>query len=38
MSRSKLQNLIDSERSHNNVSAALAIDRLAMPGLTELID
>ncbi len=38
VSRAKLQNLIDSERSHSNVSATLAIDRLAMPGLTELTD
>jgi ABC-type nitrate/sulfonate/bicarbonate transport system substrate-binding protein len=38
VSRAKLQNLIDTERSNGNVGATLAIDRLAMPGLTELVD
>jgi ABC-type nitrate/sulfonate/bicarbonate transport system substrate-binding protein len=38
MSRAKLQNLIDTERSQGNVTTTLTIDRLAMPGLTELAD
>ncbi len=38
VSRKKLQNLIELERTAGNVGAALTVDRLAMPGLTELTD
>ena len=38
VSRKKLQNLIELERRSGNVGPALNIDRLAMPGVTELID
>ena len=38
VSRAKLQNLIELERTAGNVSATLTIDRLVMPGLTELVD
>lgn len=38
VSRGKLQNLIDTERRSGNVSASLSVDRLIMPGLTELTD
>ena len=38
VSRKMLQNLIDMERSLGNIGPALTIDRLAMPGLTELVD
>jgi NitT/TauT family transport system substrate-binding protein len=38
ISRRKLQNLIDVDRPMNNVSASFTPDRLAMPGLTELVD
>jgi len=38
VSRAKLRNLIDTERTHGNVGAALTIERLVLPGLTELTD
>jgi ABC-type nitrate/sulfonate/bicarbonate transport system substrate-binding protein len=38
VSRAKLQNLIEVERSAGNIGAALTIERLVMPGLTELVD
>jgi NitT/TauT family transport system substrate-binding protein len=38
VSRRKLQNLIDTERGSGNASAALTVDKLVMPGLTELTD
>jgi ABC-type nitrate/sulfonate/bicarbonate transport system substrate-binding protein len=38
VSRAKLQDLIDVERRMGKVSPALPIDRLIMPGLTELTD
>jgi len=38
LSRSKLQNLIDSERELGNVGSSLTVDRLVMPGLGALTD
>jgi ABC-type nitrate/sulfonate/bicarbonate transport system substrate-binding protein len=38
VSRRKLQNLIDAERSLNMVDASLTVDKLTMPGVTELVD
>jgi NitT/TauT family transport system substrate-binding protein len=38
VSRAKLQNVIDAERGAGNIGAALTVDRLVMPGLTELAD
>jgi NitT/TauT family transport system substrate-binding protein len=38
VSRAKLQNLVEVEKRSGNVNPAFAIDRLAMPGLTELVD
>ncbi len=38
ISRRKLQNLIDVERTLNGVDKSFTPDRLAMPGLTELVD
>jgi hypothetical protein len=38
LSRAKLRNLLDSERGLGNISPVLTIDRLVMPGLTELVD
>jgi len=38
VSRLKLQNLIDVEQRAGNVSASLTVDRLVMPGLTQLTD
>ncbi len=38
VSRAKLRNLIDVERRNGNVGPALTIERLVMPGLTELVD
>jgi ABC-type nitrate/sulfonate/bicarbonate transport system substrate-binding protein len=38
VSRTKLRNLIDVEKTAGNVEPALPIDRLIMPGLTELTD
>jgi NitT/TauT family transport system substrate-binding protein len=38
VSRTKLRNLIEVEKGAGNVEPALAIDRLVMPGLTELTD
>jgi NitT/TauT family transport system substrate-binding protein len=38
VSRMKLRNLIDVERVAGNIGPALPIDRLVMPGLTELTD
>jgi NitT/TauT family transport system substrate-binding protein len=38
VSRGKLQNLIDAERSVGNVAASLTTDRLVMPGITALTD
>ncbi len=38
ISRAKLQNLIDTERKLGNVSPSLTVDRLIMPGITELTD
>ena len=38
VSRGKLQNLIDAQRALGNADAALTVDRLVMPGVTELTD
>lgn len=38
VSRAKLNNLIEVERRNGNVGAALTVERLVMPGLTELTD
>ena len=38
ISRRKLQNLIDVERTLSGVDASFTPERLAMPGLTELVD
>jgi NitT/TauT family transport system substrate-binding protein len=38
VSRTKLHNLIEVEKRAGNVDPALAIDRLVMPGITELTD
>jgi ABC-type nitrate/sulfonate/bicarbonate transport system substrate-binding protein len=38
VSRAKLRNLIEVEKEAGTVGAALSIDRLAMPGLTDLVD
>jgi ABC-type nitrate/sulfonate/bicarbonate transport system substrate-binding protein len=38
VSKKKLQNLIETERSAGNVGAALTPEMLAMPGVTELTD
>ena len=38
VSRTKLQNLIDAERRAGNVDPSLTVDRLVMPGVTELTD
>ena len=38
VSRAKLQNLIVEERRAGNIGPALTVDRLIMPGLTELTD
>ena len=38
ISRAKLQNVIDLERRTGNVDAALTVDRLAMPGVTEFAE
>jgi ABC-type nitrate/sulfonate/bicarbonate transport system substrate-binding protein len=38
LSRAKLQNLIDTERASGNVGPALTVDRLIMPGVTQLTD
>jgi hypothetical protein len=38
VSRGKLQNLIDAQRALGNADAALTVDRLVMPGVTELVD
>ena len=38
ISRAKLRNLVEMEQSAGTVDAALTVDRLAMPGLTELTD
>ena len=38
VSRSRLRNLLEVEKASGNLSAALTIERLAMPGLTELTD
>jgi hypothetical protein len=38
VSRTKLRNLIEVEKAAGNVEPALAIDRLVMPGVTELTD
>ena len=38
VSRAKLRNLIETEKTNGNVGAALTIDRLVMPGVTELTD
>jgi len=38
MSRAKLQNVIDTERRLGNVDASLTVDRIVMPGVTELTD
>ena len=38
VSRAKLQNLINEERRAGNIGPALTVDRLIMPGLTELAD
>jgi NitT/TauT family transport system substrate-binding protein len=38
VSRVKLQNLVDEERRAGNIGPALTVDRLIMPGLTELAE
>jgi ABC-type nitrate/sulfonate/bicarbonate transport system substrate-binding protein len=38
VSRKKLQNLIDAERALGIVDAALTVDKLVLPGVTELVD
>jgi len=38
VSRAKLQNLIAEERRAGNIGEALTVDRLVMPGITELTD
>jgi len=38
VSRGKLQNLIDAQRALGNADASLTVDRLVMPGVTELTD
>ena len=38
VSRARLRNLLEVEKASGNLSAALTIERLAMPGLTELTD
>ena len=38
VSRAKLRNLIEAERSSGTVGSDLTVDRLVMPGLTELTD
>jgi len=38
ISRKKLQNLIDVERTLTGVDPSFTPDRLAMPGITELVD
>ena len=38
VSRAKLQNLIDEERRAGNIGPTLTVDRLVMPGVTELVD
>ena len=38
VSRAKLRNLIELERNAKTVDASLTVDRLVMPGLTELTD
>lgn len=38
VSRAKLQDLVDVERDAGRISSALTIDRLIVPGLTELTD
>ncbi|MGH7246793.1 MAG: ABC transporter substrate-binding protein, partial [Pseudomonadota bacterium] len=38
VSHRKLQNLIDTERKLGQVGPSLTVDRLIMPGLTELVD
>jgi hypothetical protein len=38
VSRAKLRNVIEAERQAGNVSPALTLDRLVMPGVTELTD
>jgi ABC-type nitrate/sulfonate/bicarbonate transport system substrate-binding protein len=38
VSRRKLQNLIDTERAAGNIGPSLTVDKLVMPGLTELTD
>ena len=38
VSRAKLQNLLNEERRAGNIGPALTVDRLIMPGVTELAD
>jgi hypothetical protein len=38
ISRKKLQNLIEVERTLTGVDPSFTPDRLAMPGITELVD
>jgi ABC-type nitrate/sulfonate/bicarbonate transport system substrate-binding protein len=38
VSRAKLRNVIDMEQRAGNIGSALTVDRLVMPGLTELTD
>jgi hypothetical protein len=38
ISRRKLQNLIEVERALTGVESSFTPDRLAMPGITELVD
>ena len=38
VSRAKLRNLVEMEQRAGTVASGFAIDRLTMPGLTELID
>jgi ABC-type nitrate/sulfonate/bicarbonate transport system substrate-binding protein len=38
VSRAKLQNLVDVEKSSGNIGQAFTADRLVMPGITELVN
>jgi ABC-type nitrate/sulfonate/bicarbonate transport system substrate-binding protein len=38
VSRAKLQNLVDVEKKSSNLDQAFTVDRLVMPGVTELVD
>jgi hypothetical protein len=38
VSKKRLQNLIDTERQTGQVGPSLTVDKLVMPGVTELVD